>query len=95
MFLVRKEDYIYDVKSPTLLSGNDLSLLYDLELICGLDYIDTDCSDIQGWIGASNFSESVQLDSITVLCDESLLERLKEEGYKRIDKLPCIHETKK
>lgn len=63
----------------------------ELKLICGFDYINPDNNDIQGWVDASRFTKESQSEDIIVLHDENLLDRLDEEGFKVLDKLPKIY----
>lgn len=95
MFIVKKEGLIYEVTSKVRVHDQSkLSLTYELELVCGYDYINPDYNDIQGWVSPNNFVDEVQDDTILVYPEESLVDRLKEEGYEIIEKLPEIHVRK-
>lgn len=94
MFLVKKDGLIYEVKVPSVICSTDMSLIYNLALVCGFDYIDPDNNDLQGWVDASRFTSHVQDEDILVLFDESLSDRLKEEGFEIIKNLPKIHVLK-
>lgn len=94
MFHVKRDGLIYEVKKPSVLDIKDMSLIYNLELVCGIDYVNPDYSDIQGWVDSSRFTDSVKDEDILVLSDESLIGRLDEEGFVKIDKLPKIHVVK-
>lgn len=64
---------------------------YTLELVCGIDYVNED-SDFQAYVNNKRFVKDVQIDTITVnTYDECLKDRLEEEGYVKIDKLPKIY----
>lgn len=91
MFIVKKDGLVYEVKQPKVFCIDKMSLIYELNLICGFDYINPDNNDIQGWVDASRFTKESQSEDILVLYDESLLDRLNEEGFKVLDKLPEIH----
>ena len=58
---------------------------YELELVAGWDYISED-SDLQGYVPADRFIDSVQLDHIVVYpLEETLQERIDSEGYKQFE----------
>lgn len=94
MFIVQKENLIYEVKSPRVVSSKDMSLEYPLQLVCGIEYIDPDYSDKEGWVDCSRFVDELQEDNILVLYDEDLSTRLCDDGYIKLDKLPHIHSVK-
>lgn len=97
MLLVKSDDsliYKVEIDSPRALDSKSPCLLYDLELMCGYDYIDPDWSDIQGWVSPNMFTDGVQSDNVIVYWDESLKDRLEEEGYEIIERLPRIHVRK-
>ena len=85
MLLVQNEDkLVYKVEMKEQ-QASEMYYLLTLELVCGWDYVSED-SDIQGYVGAENFVEYVQYESITFYpMIESGLERLEEEGYKKIE----------
>ena len=56
----------------------------DLELVAGYD--------LQRYVKANKFIEEVQYKSFTVYpLDETIKQRLEEEGYTIIEELPVIH----
>ena len=64
----------------------------DLSLIAGIDYINPDENDLQGYVNADRFINDVQYESITIYpMNETIKDRLKEEGYTIISKLPTIY----
>lgn len=85
-------DYIYEVSfSRIVLNEGSRYIVYDLDLVCGRDYISED-SDMQGYVNKNNFEESVQ-DTILIqyIDTESLEECVKSNGYEIIHKLPTIY----
>lgn len=67
-------------------------LTVNLVLIAGYDYINSDENDIQGYVTASNFVESVQDETvIQYYIVESMKQCLVDNGYEILDKLPVIH----
>ncbi|KEK23860.1 hypothetical protein [Bacillus gaemokensis] len=94
---VIKENMIYVItRMRQIADSTGLGFTYDLDLVAGYDYINTDESNVQGFIPANNFIDEVQWDIINVYpLEESLGERLKEEGYTVIDISKYkIHESK-
>ena len=64
----------------------------DLELVAGVDYINPDTNDIQGYVKPNRFIEEVQYENFTVyLLDETIKQRLEDEGYTIIEELPTIN----
>ena len=94
MYIKNKDNLIYEVElngcgSSTSIDGYRW---YNLNLVCGIDYINPDKNDIQGYVKAERFIESVQYDNISVNnFDECLKDRLEEEGYTLVKKLPKIY----
>lgn len=84
---VIKENMIYAItRVRQIADSTGLGFTYDLDLVAGYDYINTDESNAQGFIPANNFIDEVQWDIINVYpIQESLGERLEEEGYKVIN----------
>ncbi len=83
--LVQNEDkMVYEVElkmeQPSEFYGR-----LSLTLVCGWDYVSED-SDRQGYVTPNNFVDDVQYDDITFLpLHENIIERLEEEGYKKIE----------
>lgn len=94
MLLIKRDGFIYEVNQPRVLDSRKISLSYALELICGYDYINPDLNDIQGWVSPNMFIDEVQSSDIMVYWDESLKDRIIEEGYEIIGYLPKIHVIK-
>ena len=91
--LVKNEDKkIYKVTFGTTENyDKQFYQTWNLELICGIDYINSDENDIQGYVNADRFVLSEQHDTILVYWNEDLKSRLEEEGYKIIEELPKIY----
>jgi len=86
IYVINEDKMIYRVESFSEMDSNSYGLCYTLELVAGYDYVNPDVNDIQGFIEAKNFVEEAQAEWLTVYpMEESLGERLKEEGYKVID----------
>lgn len=64
---------------------------YELQLVCGIDYVPY--SDLQSWVPAKRFIDSVQYEHITYfpLYDGKLDVYLASLDMKVIDTLPVIH----
>lgn len=87
---VMKEDehdkFIYKVTSVTEAQDTSFTLVYNLELVAGLDYLNSGESSIRGFVSPKHFVNYIQWDSLTVCpLSESLGDRLKEEGYKIVN----------
>lgn len=93
MYVKDKDDYIYEVYFGRVIDSSEpFVYAYGLELVAGVDYINADYSDEQGYVHADNFSDDIQLVNLVVYSlSETILERLEQEGYKVIKKLPIIH----
>jgi hypothetical protein len=84
--VINEEKMIYKVEQFRQIDSKEFILSYMLELVAGWDYVEPDTSNRQGFISANMFTDDVQSDFLTVYpLQESLGERLKEEGYKVID----------
>lgn len=67
-------------------------LTVNLELVAGYDYINPDENNIQGYISASNFVDSVQTESVVqYYMVESMKRCLIDNGYEILETLPMIH----
>lgn len=91
MYVKSEENVIYKVKVDSI---NDKDLLITLILtpIASVDYIDIDNNDMQGYTDINN--NTIEAELVTVLNDESIKERLLEENYIMLNKLPKIHNHK-
>lgn len=80
--VINEDKMIYKISRYRELQSSELGFTYDLDLVAGYDYINTDENNIQGFVTANNFIDDVQWDTLTVYpLSESLGERLKEQGY--------------
>ena len=89
MYVKNKDNFIYEVKINRM---EENYFILGLELVAGWDYVDRDNSDTQGYIKAENFNEDIQCD--TIVCyfwEESIKDRLLEDGYTIVEKLPKIY----
>ncbi|MCC3687409.1 hypothetical protein LLR47_19590 [Bacillus cereus] len=96
VYVINEEKMIYKISRYRELQSSTLGFTYDLDLVAGWDYINSDENDIQGFVEAKNFTDDVQSDILTVYpLSESLGERLEELGYTVIDIEDYkIHESK-
>lgn len=86
LHVINSDRMIYKVSSVRELDARVYSLVYSLDLVAGYDYVNPDESDRQGFVSKENFVENVQWECLTVYpLNESLGDRLEEEGYKIID----------
>lgn len=82
VYVMNEDRLIYKLSSVEEISCTGYGLSYMLDLVAGHDYINPDESNAQGFVSAEAFVESVQWESFTVYpLEESLGERLTEEGY--------------
>lgn len=82
VYVINEEKMIYKISRYRELQSSTLGFTYDLDLVAGYDYINSDENDIQGFVEAKNFTDDVQSDILTVYpLSESLGERLEESGY--------------
>lgn len=95
VFVQNEENYIYEINFKEICMGNDIksmTIFLDLKLIAGIDYINPDENNIQGYVNASRFTDNIQNETIVVYTyRESIENSLKENGYKIIESLPDIH----
>lgn len=68
--------------------GNTDYILWELELVAGLDYVNPDESDVQDWVDADNFIEDVQYEYISqYFLAEGAKEALKFYGYTILEEI--------
>lgn len=90
MYVKNEDNLIYEVKIGTMW---DKSLDIKLNLICGWDYINPDCNDIQGYVPNNRFVEDVQTETeVCYYYEEGIKNCLIENGYEIIEKLPKIYD---
>lgn len=79
---IKKDLMVYKLDRIEIPSHANIIFYYHFELVAGVDYINPDESDRQGFVEASNFVEHLQDVSFTVFgVDESLEKLVKEDGY--------------
>lgn len=77
--------------TDTQYRGKNSYSTYSLYLVAGMEYIQPDYNDEEGWVGPDRFIDDVQYDSIVhYFVTESLEDCLADSGYSIIDKLPKI-----
>ena len=68
--------------------GNADFITWELELVAGVDYINPDENDIQGFVPADRFVEDIQYEYINQLfLVEGAKEVLEYHGYKILEKI--------
>jgi hypothetical protein len=84
-FGVKIDDRAYEISYT--IENNDTSFIYlNLTLVAGIDYIDPDMSDKQGWCKPSNFISEVQTDTIICYIEvESIKNALMDYDYEIVD----------
>lgn len=91
IYVKNDEDFIYKVTSFETYDNTNIIYL-NLQLVTGIDYVNTDESDIINYVPADRFVEDIQNETvIQCLFEEGMIEALKENGYKVIEKLPKIY----
>lgn len=87
-------NFIYKMADVELRADGWLNIT--LKLVCGIDYINPDASDVRGYVDNKNFIEEAQCEIFTCdIMNESINEAIKYNGYKKIKKLPKINVTNK
>lgn len=58
----------------------------ELELVAGWDYVNPDYNNVMGWVGADNFIDDYQYESVVWdIFNEGMKEALTESGYTLVD----------
>ena len=84
LYVQNEEKMVYKVEMESR-QPSEFYYLLNLELVAGWDYVNPDENDIQGYVSANMFVEEEQYHSYTFYpMDETILERLKDEGYERV-----------
>ena len=98
LYVMNEDKMIYKVSFDrdsrdlkwTLENANRVNIT--LELVYGIDYINPDENDVQGYVGKESFTEDVHYDYTSVyLFDETLKEVLESEGYKILGSLENVN----
>jgi membrane peptidoglycan carboxypeptidase len=81
IYVINGENLVYKVGEYEAFDNADY-LLFELELVAGLDYVDVDYSDIQDWVSADNYIDDVQYEYINqYFLVEGTKEALEANGY--------------
>lgn len=95
VYAKNNENLVYVVESVTSYNNGCDYMQINLKLVAGLDYINPDESDVQGWCSADNFVDEVQDEYVTqYFVTESMIECLEENGYTIMEHAPNIVSTK-
>ena len=80
-YVINGENLVYEVNGFEAYSAST-ALYIDLELVAGLDYVNPDISDVQDWVGADNFVDDVQFETVAqYFLKEGMEEALEANGY--------------
>lgn len=86
-YVINGENLVYEVNGFEAYSGST-ALYIDLELVAGLDYVNPDVSDVQDWVGADNYIEDVQFETVTqYFLKEGMEEALEANGYTILEEI--------
>lgn len=86
-YVVNGENLVYKVGEFETY-GNTNYILIELELVAGVDYINPDENDIQGFVPADRFIEDVQFEYVSqYFLEEGTKEALAENGYTVLEKI--------
>ena len=91
IYVRNNDNLIYVVESVTSYNNGCDYMQVNLKLVAGIDYINPDENDMQGWCSANNFIEEVQEDSINqYFIKESMIEALENNDYTIVENVPTI-----
>ncbi|MBO5828901.1 MAG: hypothetical protein J6R59_10690 [Paludibacteraceae bacterium] len=80
-YVTNEEKFVYKVGKFETYSATDF-ITWELELVAGIDYINPDYNDIQGYVPADRFVEDVQYEYVNQLfLVEGAKEALEYHGY--------------
>lgn len=80
-YVVNEENLVYKVGEFETY-GNASFITLELELVAGVDYINPDANDIQGYVPADRFIEDVQYEYVNqYFLEEGAKEALEANGY--------------
>jgi len=87
-----EETMIYKLESFNQMGmSNDFGLSVDMELIAGIEYVNPDYSNAQGWVSKEAFVEHTHDETFTFYpFVETLAEALKEAGFKQLSTIASI-----
>lgn len=90
VYVKNAENFIYKVENLEMRADGWANIW--LELVCGIDYINADESNAQGYVGKEHFVAEIQNELIAGdMMNESITQALEFHGYKVIEELPQIH----
>ncbi|AEZ50268.1 major capsid protein [Bacillus phage BCPG3] len=83
---------IYKLESFNQMQMNcDFGLSVDMELVAGIEYVNPDYSDVQGWVSKEAFVEHTHNETFTFYpMVETLKEALEEAGFKPYSTIASI-----
>lgn len=91
IYVRNNDNLIYIVESVTSYNNGCDYMQVNLKLVAGIDYINPDENNMQGWCSANNFVEEVQEDSINqYFIKESMVEALENNDYTIVENVPTI-----
>lgn len=86
-YVINGENLVYKVGEFETYGNTDY-ILWELELVAGLDYVNVDYSDIQDWVAADNFVEDVQYEYVSqYFLAEGAKEALEANGYTVLEEI--------
>jgi hypothetical protein len=86
-YVINGENFVYKVGEFETYGNTDY-ILWELELVAGIDYVDVDYSDIQDWVPADNYIEDVQYEYVTqYFLVEGAKEALEANGYTILEEI--------
>lgn len=87
MMYVKKDNLIYKICDSVVSNSEKFCTYYNLELICGYDYINSS-SNKKEWLSADKFSEELQKDVVVVFIDESFEFAIEDKECILLKELP-------
>ena len=87
MIYVKKDNLIYKIDDSVVFNSKKFCTYYNLELICGYDYVDSSFSKKE-WLPADKFSEDLQKDIVVVFIDKSLELAIEDKECILLKELP-------
>lgn len=86
-YVINGENLVYKVGEFETYGNTDY-ILWELELVAGIDYVDVDYSDIQDWVGADNYIDDVQYEYVSqYFLQEGAKEALEANGYTILEEI--------
>lgn len=86
-YVINGENLVYKVGEFETYGNTDY-ILWELELVAGIDYVDVDYSDIQDWVPADNYIDEFQYEYVTqYFLVEGAKEALEANGYTILEEI--------